>query len=115
MWWDPNQHMHMIPIDRPGIDLHLVSLRNFAQQFAGPLPHVAAHHRISVLRDPHDVILAVPDRVTSRLRILHNRSGASRSPKGEGFTDPGEATLNRRQSSIAAIANCRQASAEFSL
>jgi hypothetical protein len=31
--------------------------------------------------------------VTSRLRILHNRSVASRSPKGEGFTDPGEATL----------------------
>ena len=40
------------------------------------------------------MMLAVPDRVTSGLRILHTRSVASQSPKGEGFTDPKGGTLN---------------------
>jgi hypothetical protein len=90
----PNQHMYMVPIDRPSVDRHLMSSRNFAQKLPSPLPNVSAQHRKPVFRDPHDVILAVPDRVTSRLRILHNRSVASRSPKGEGFTDPLSGTLN---------------------
>src|SRR5208283_5620540 len=42
----------------------------------------------------HTILLAVPDRVTSGLRILHTRSVASQSPKGEGFTDPKGGTLN---------------------
>jgi hypothetical protein len=33
--------------------------------------------------------------VTAALRVLHDRSIASRSPKGEGFTDPIWATLNQ--------------------
>ena len=84
----PYQHMHMVAIDRSCIDGHLVRPRDFPQQFSRPLPNISAQHRKPVLCDPHDMILAVPDRVTSGLRILHTRTVASQSPKGEGFTDP---------------------------
>src|SRR5271166_2582640 len=90
----PYQHMHVVPIDGSSVDGHLVRPRDFPQQLPRPLPDIAAQHRKSVLCYPHNVILAVPDRVTSGLRILHTRSVASQSPKGEGFTDPKGGTLN---------------------
>ena len=90
----PYQHIHVVPIDRSGVDDHLMRPRNLPQQLPRPLPNISAQYRKPVLRDPHDVILAVSDRVTAGLRILHTRSVASRSPKGEGFTDPRGETLN---------------------
>ena len=66
MWWYPYQHMHVVPIDRPGVDRHLVRPSDFPQQFPRPLPDISTQHRKSVLRYPHDVILAVPDRLLSR-------------------------------------------------
>src|SRR5271166_3777771 len=92
----PYQHMHMVAIDRSSVDRHLMRPRDFTQQLPRPLPDIAAQHRKPVLCYPHDRILAVPDRVTSGLRILHTRSVASQSPKGEGFTDPKGGTLNER-------------------
>ena len=89
----PYQHMHMVAIDRSSVDGHLVRPRDFPQQLSRPLPDIAAQHRKSVLCDPHDMILAVPDRVTAGLRILHTGTVASQSPKGEGFTDPKGGTL----------------------
>src|SRR5208283_4504710 len=95
----PYQHMHMVAIDRSSVDGHLVRPRDFPQQLPRPLPDIAAQHRKSVLCDPHDMILAVPDRVTAGLRILHTGTVASQSPKGEGFTDPKGGTLNSSASS----------------
>src|SRR5574337_108416 len=87
----------MVAVDRPGVDDHLMRARNLTQQLSRPLPYVPTQHREPIFRDPHHVILAVPDRVATRLRVLHNRSVASRSPKGEGFTDPRCGTLNRHE------------------
>src|SRR5271166_4706983 len=84
----PYQHMHVVAMDRSSVDGHLLRPRDFPQQLPRPLPDISTQHRKPVLRYPHDMILAVPDRVTSGLRILHKRSVASQSPKGEGFTDP---------------------------
>src|SRR5271165_6951336 len=95
----PYQHMHMVAIDRSSVDGHLVRPRDFPQQLPRPLPDIAAQHRKSALCDPHDMILAVPDRVTAGLRILHTGTVASQSPKGEGFTDPKGGTLNVRPDS----------------
>jgi hypothetical protein len=86
--------MHMIAIDCPSIDRHLVSSRNFSQQLTGPEANVPTQNRMPILRYPHEMVLAVPNRVTPTLRVLHDRSVASRSPKGEGFTDPRFETLN---------------------
>src|SRR5271165_915677 len=87
--------MHVVAIDRSSVDGHLVRPRDFPQQLPRPLPDISTQHRKPVLRYPHDITLAVPDRVTSGLRILHTRSVASQSPKGEGFTDPKGGTLKR--------------------
>src|SRR5271165_5281420 len=92
--------MHVVAIDRSSVDGHLVRPRDFPQQLPRPLPDISTQHRKPVLRYPHDMILAVPDRVTSGLRILHKRSVASQSPKGEGFTDPKSGTLNNLFSGI---------------
>src|SRR6516164_2285484 len=89
----PDQHMHRVAIDRSSIDGHFVRPRDFPQQLPRSLPDISAQHRKPILRYPHDMILAVPDRVTSGLRVLHSRSVASQPPKGEGFTDPKNGTL----------------------
>ena len=81
----PYQHMHVVAIDRSCVDAHLVCPRDFPQQLPRPLPDISAQHWKPVLCYPHNMILAVPDRVTSGLRILHTRTVASQSPKGEGF------------------------------
>ena len=92
---DSYQHVHVVPVDRPRIDDHLMSPRNLTQQLSCPLPYVPAQHQEPIFRDPHHVILAVPNRMATRLRILHcRRSVASRSPEGEAFTDPKIGTLN---------------------
>jgi hypothetical protein len=73
-------------IDRLGVDRQLMRPGDFPQQLPRPLPNISPNrgNRDYVV---HTILLAVPDRVTSGLRILHIRS--VRSPTGEGFTDPG--------------------------
>ena len=58
--------------------------------------HLHLKHRKSVLRYPHDVILAAPRSCDFRAsHFLHARTVASReSPKGEGFTGPRMGPLN---------------------
>ena len=85
----PFQHMHMVSIDRSSVDGHLVRPCDFPAATPAPVArHLRPKQETPVLRYPHDVILAVPDRVTSGLRMLPTRTVASQSPEGEGFTDP---------------------------
>ena len=87
--------MHVVPIDRTRVDCHLVGPRNLTKQFTRTLSYVPAQDRKTILGHPNQMILAVPYSVTAALRVLHDRSIASRSPKGEGFTDPIWATLKK--------------------
>ena len=80
--------MHMISVDRTSIDRHLVGTGDFPQQLPCALSNVPGQDRITVFRDPDQMILAVPNRVTAALVVLHSGRIASQSPKGEGFTDP---------------------------
>jgi hypothetical protein len=57
----------MVAIDRARVDHHLVRSRRLAKQLATAGTHVAAEHRVAILRDPHEMVLAVPDRVLPRL------------------------------------------------
>src|ERR1700723_1364806 len=93
--------MHVVPIDRTRVDCHLVGPRNLTKQFTRTLSYVPAQDRKTILGHPNQMILAVPYRVTAAFRVLHDRSIASRSPKGEGFTDPIWATLKVRRSHLA--------------
>ena len=67
----PDEHMHMIPVDRPSVDRHLQTARYLPQQLPRSLPHISHQHRIAVLRNPYQVIFAVPDRMATALVILH--------------------------------------------
>jgi hypothetical protein len=91
----------MVTIDRARVDDHLVRPGRLAQQFATPRAHVAAEHRVAILRDPHEMVLAVPDRVAAALvafhaGILRRSTSMPRPPKGVGFPDPLSGTLKLR-------------------
>ena len=68
----------MIPIDRPRVDHHLVRPRRLPQQLPAALADVTAEHRVAILRDPHEMIFAVPDRVAAALVPFH--AGILRDP-----------------------------------
>ena len=84
----------MVPVDRPGMDLHLLRTRNLPQQFPAALANVTSQYRMTILRHPNQMIFAVPHRMTAALVTLHPRMLRILSPKGEGFTDPLSGTLN---------------------
>src|ERR1700739_460007 len=63
--------MYMVSINRTGMDHHLVASLNFPDQFPRSKPTVPYQNRITILEHPYDVILTVPDRMTSRLRRFH--------------------------------------------
>ncbi|MGK5086539.1 hypothetical protein WDW86_03195, partial [Bdellovibrionota bacterium FG-2] len=42
----------------------------------------------------HQMVFTIPGRMTSFFVVLHSPNMRHRSPKGEGFSDPGGGTLN---------------------
>src|SRR5437868_5974712 len=89
----PYQHMHVIAVDRSRVDRHLQTSRYLSQQLPCSLSYFPYQHRISILRYQYKVVFTVPNRVATRLIILHSTI-LFPSPKGEGFTDPRWGTLN---------------------
>jgi len=63
--------MNMIPIDRSGVDNHLLATSDFAKQLPASLTDVTRKHLIPVLRRPYKVILAVPHRMAATLIVFH--------------------------------------------
>ena len=81
----------MIPIDGAGVYRHLLTLRDFTQQFTTSFPHVAAQHRKSIFRNPYNMIRAVPYRMAATLEALHPISYALSQPaKAGGLRIPEE-------------------------
>src|SRR5882762_8670897 len=77
---------------------HLMRPGRLAQQLTAPLPDISTEHRISILRHPNDMILAVPNRMAATLvglhaRSLHRTCRRPMPPKGVGFPDPLSGTL----------------------
>ena len=87
-----DQHVHVVPVDCPGIDRHLLASRYLPEQFTRSLSYITHQHRVTIFGYPHQVVLAVPYTVACRLVVLHPTILA-RSPKGEGFTDPLSGTI----------------------
>src|SRR5262245_43009450 len=93
--------MHVIAVDRPGVNDHFVRPGCLANQLAAPLPHVAAENGEPIFRNPYNVVLAVPDRMAAAFVALHDPvyTGHAADPcrlKGVGFPDPLSGTLNGR-------------------
>ena len=69
--------MDMVPVQRASMDRHLLAARYLAQQLTTPLAHIARQNREAVLRDPHKMVFAVPDRMAASLVMLHPETIAS--------------------------------------
>src|SRR5262247_992119 len=64
--------MHVIAVDRPGVNDHFVRPGCLANQLAAPLPHVAAENGEPIFRNPYNVVLTVPDRMAAAFVALHD-------------------------------------------
>ena len=85
--------MHVIAVDRPGVNNHLVSRRRLTKQFSAPQPDISTKYWVTIFRHPHHMVFAVPNRVAAALVRFHpttlhwNRPGPSRL-KAWGFLIP---------------------------
>ncbi|CDX18237.1 hypothetical protein MPL3356_270021 [Mesorhizobium plurifarium] len=87
------KHVHMVAIDRSGVNDHLVRPCRLSQQLPAPLPDIAAKHRMAILRHPNQVILAVSNSLAAPLVCFHpaNLHRIHREPsrlKAWGFPIP---------------------------
>ena len=64
--------MHVIAVDRPGVNDHFVSPGCLANQLAASLPHIAPKDGEPIFRNPYNVVLAVPDRMAAPFVVLHD-------------------------------------------
>ena len=85
--------MHVVTINRPGMNDHLMGARRLAHQLSAPLPHIPAEDSEPVFRNPYNVVLAVPDRMAAAFVALHAPvyTGHARVPcrlKAWGFLIP---------------------------
>src|SRR5580704_16575577 len=74
----------VVPVDRPRVDRQLEAPRDLPEQLPRPVPYGTGlapdQHRVTILRDPDQVVLAIPDRVASLLVVLHPAT-VSRPPR----------------------------------
>jgi hypothetical protein len=90
---DGQQHMHVVAIDRSGVNDHLMRGCRLTQQFPAPHPDISPEDWVAILRHPHQVVLAVPNSVAAPLVRFHpailawNRRDPSRL-KAWGFLIP---------------------------
>ena len=85
--------MDMVPIDRTGVNEHLMRSRRFPKQLPASQPNVPTKDGMTVLRHPHQVIFAVPNGMAATLVRFHPLSlhGKRRYPsrlKAWGFLIP---------------------------
>ena len=85
--------MDVVPIDRTGVNDHLMRSRRFPKQLPASVPNIPAKHRIAILRHPNQVVLAVPNRMAATLvrfhpLSLHGNAAIPRRLKAWGFLIP---------------------------
>lgn len=97
-WRDRHQQMYMVPVYTACVDRHFMRDRRLSDQLSATLADITAEHLVTILRDPHEMILTVPNRVTAALvrfhsAILHGNLRNPMPPKGVGFPDPLSGTV----------------------
>src|SRR5262249_8879040 len=65
------QHMHVVAIDRSGVNNHFVCPGCLAQQLTTSLADIPAKHGVTIFRHPIQVMVAVPDGMACALVALH--------------------------------------------
>ena len=85
--------MHVVTIDVPRVDDHVVRVRGFPDQFPTTQADISAEHLVPVFRRPYDMVLTVPNRVAASFVTLHAPSLAATAAdpgrlKGVAFLIP---------------------------
>src|SRR5262245_64576233 len=70
--WNGQQQMNVIPVDRYGVDHHVVPTGCLTNQLTASLPHIAPKDGEPIFRNPYNVVLAVPHRMAAAFVALHN-------------------------------------------
>ncbi len=71
---DRRQQMDMIPVHAACMYHHLMGSRSLADQLTTSLTDIAAQHLAAILRNPHQMILAVPNCMVAAFVRCHNGS-----------------------------------------
>jgi len=50
---DSDQHVHMVAVDRPRVDQHLLALRDLSQQLSATVAHISTKRLIPIFRRPY--------------------------------------------------------------
>jgi len=72
--------MHVVPVDRPCVNRHLQTPGNLPQELSGPQPDIPYQDWVPVLRNPHQMVFAVPYRVAAALVVFHTPDAISDRP-----------------------------------
>ena len=87
------QHVDMVAIDRPLACTTISCARAVSRTVPGASPNVTAKHRVTILRHPDQVVLAVPNGMAATLIRFHPRQSTPEAPpssrlKAWGFRIP---------------------------
>jgi hypothetical protein len=63
--------MHVIAVDRPSVNNHLVSRCRLTKQFSAPQPDVSTKYWVPIFGHPHHMLFAAPNRVAAALVRFH--------------------------------------------
>ncbi|BCH53949.1 hypothetical protein RvVAR031_15590 [Agrobacterium vitis] len=63
--------MHVVTVDRAGMNLHLLRSRYLSQKLPATLANISLQNRKTILRHPNKVILAIPYLMAAGPIILH--------------------------------------------
>jgi len=74
---DRDQHVHVLSVDRSSVDCQFEASRYLPQQLSRPVPDIAHQHRVTVLRDPDEVVLAIPDCMAPGFVVFHSHHSTS--------------------------------------
>ena len=69
---DGYEQMHVVPIDGPSVDRHLQTPSDLPQELSGLQPDIPCHDWVPALRNPHQVVFAVPYHVAAALVVFHS-------------------------------------------
>ena len=75
-----DEHMHVVPIDRPSVDRHFQAPNNLPQELFGPQPNVPYQDHAPAPRNPHQVVFAVPSHVVTALVAFNTPDAKSGRP-----------------------------------
>ena len=85
---DTQQQVHMVRPDVALQDLDVLTPTDLSNQIAHLDSDVAPEHRLAILRDEHEMVVARIHRMAGSTILAHGRASYRNPPEGEGVPHP---------------------------